>query len=265
MNQGELDGKVALVTGASGGQGRSHVERFLAEGADVIAVDLKEVDGEPVLESHGDSKLLRADCDVRDSAQLKAVVESAVEQLGKLDIVIANAGVTGTREPAWEIDDDEWDRVIGIDLSGSWRTIKAAAPSLLANDSASVVIIGSTCGVRGYPTMAHYTAAKHGLVGLTRALSAEMAPQGVRVNIVHPTMVDTPMIHTPEMYDAFLVGQEDKSRESFEGLCYGLHQLPIPWVASADVTEMVLFLVSDRARFLTGGEFTVDAGATQKS
>jgi NAD(P)-dependent dehydrogenase (short-subunit alcohol dehydrogenase family) len=256
-----LDGKVYLITGARGGQGAAHVTRLLAEGARVVAVDAIDMPEQPTISSD-DDKLLEAQVDVRDLASLERAVAAAVEAFGGVDVVIANAGVNGSREPAVEIDEDEWERVLSINLSGVWRTIRAAAPALAASTRGpNIVIIGSTCAIKGYPTTGHYTVAKHGLTGLLKVLSAELAPQGVRVNMINPTTVDTPLIHVQSMYDAFVPDGQEKNAANFEGVMRSLHQMDLPWIEPQDVTEAVLWLSSDQARYVTGAQLSVDAGA----
>ena len=260
--QRRFQGRVALVTGALGGQGTSHVQRLLTEGADVVALDVAGVPDEPEITEVDGARLLRCRADVRDLAALERAAAAAVEHFGGVDIVVANAGINGTREPAVEIAEDEWLRVLDINLNGVWRTIRATAPALARSESnPAIVIIGSTCAVKGYATTGHYTTAKHGLTGLLKVLSAELAPQGIRVNMINPTTVDTPLIQVQSMYDAFVPAGQEPTAENFRAAMFGLHQMPIPWIDPSDVTEAVLWLASPEARYVTGAQLSVDGGA----
>ncbi|MFT4288933.1 SDR family oxidoreductase [Nocardioides sp.] len=260
--QGRFQGKVVLVTGANGGQGAVHVKRFLEEGANVVALDVAGMPEAPSVTDVGAGQLLECRADVRALADLERAVSAATEAFGGIDIVVANAGINGSRGPAVEFEEEEWLRVLDINLNGVWRTIKAAAPSLLASTkSPSVIIIGSTCAVKGYATSGHYTAAKHGLTGLLKVLSAELAPKGVRVNMINPTTVDTPLIQVQSMYDAFVPPGQEPTAENFRQAMFGLHQMPIPWIDPEDVTAAVMWLASEESRYVTGAQLSVDGGA----
>src|ERR1700729_576301 len=201
---GKLDGKVAFITGAARGQGRSHAQRLAAEGADIIAVDICEQLETPytgatpedlaetvrIVESL-DRGIVARKADVRDSASLEAAVNEGVAELGRLDIVVANAGICSFG-PVEELTEESWMQMIDINLSGCWRTAKAAIPSL--NDGGSIILTSSAAGLRGYPGLAHYVTAKHGLIGLMRAMAHELGPRRIRVNCVNPTQVETDML-----------------------------------------------------------------------
>ncbi|MEO6881281.1 MAG: mycofactocin-coupled SDR family oxidoreductase [Mycobacteriaceae bacterium] len=274
---GTLDGKVALITGAARGQGRSHAIRLAQEGADIIAVDICApvstvpydlAASEDLAQTATEVKALgrrvvTAEVDVRDGAALRSAVDDGVAQLGRLDIVCANAGITAYVR-AEEMTDAQWDDLVGINLTGVFRTASAAIKHLKANDGGgSIVITSSTQGLRGAQNIAHYVAAKHGLVGLTKALALEWAVYGIRVNSVHPTSVDTPMIHNEATYGLFRPDLDpadvtiDDVGESFAGL----NVLPVRWVEPEDVSNAVAWLVSDQARYITGVQLPVDAGA----
>ena len=275
---GRVDGKVGFITGAARGQGRSHAIRLAQEGADIIAVDVcediatvpyggaTEADlAETVKEVEAlDRRILATKADVRDYDSVKAALDDGVAELGRLDIVSANAGIFSTA-PTVELTEDQWTQMIDINLSGVWRTCKAAIPHLIEGGrGGSIIITSSGAGLKGYPNFAHYVSAKHGLVGLMRTLALELAPHSIRVNSLHPTQVNTPMIQNEAMYELFVPGSEHPTREEFAAVSQSMQALPIPWVEPIDISNALLFLASDEARYITGVTFPVDAGITQK-
>lgn len=276
---GRVEGKVALVTGAARGQGRSHAVRLAEEGADIIAVDLcADIPGVPYSGgSTGDlaqtakevealgRRVVTSVADVRDYADLAAAIDSGVDELGRLDIVCANAGISTTPAQAHLMDEAIWRVMIDINLTGVWHTCKAAIPHVIAGGrGGSLILTSSVAGCKAYANIAHYVSAKHGVVGLMRSLTQELAPHMIRVNSVHPTQVDTPMIMNDAMYRLFLPDSEAPTREDFASASQGTNLLPIPWVESIDVSNAVLFLASDEARYITGATLPVDAGCLAK-
>ncbi|MEU6643601.1 mycofactocin-coupled SDR family oxidoreductase [Saccharomonospora sp. NPDC046836] len=276
---GRVAGKVALVTGAARGQGRAHAIRLAEEGADVIALDAdKQIEGMVYptgtatelaetarLVEATDRRVVTGRVDVRDAAALKSVVDAAVTELGGLDIVVANAGIAGLPFEAHAIPDTVWQQMIDINLTGVWHTVKAGTPHLLAGGrGGSIVLISSAAGLRAYANIAHYVAAKHGVVGLMRTLAVELAPHGIRANSIHPTQVNTPMINNPKTYELFCPGVENPTVEDFLPVSQAMNALPTPWVEPVDVSNAVLFLASDEARFITGATLPVDAGCLVK-
>jgi len=277
---GMLEGKVAFVTGAARGQGRSHALRLAQEGADIIAVDLcGQIDTVPypmatpedlqqtVKEVEAlDRRIVATQADVRDSAALKAALDDGVAQLGKLDIVAANAGICSFA-PAEELTDEMWDDMIATNLTGVFKTARAAIPHLKANaDGGAMVLTSSTAGIMGIPNLAHYVSAKHGVVGLMKVLALELAPHMIRVNSVHPTSVNTDMIQNQVTYDTF---RPDKApgtatRDDAADAFTSLNALPIKWVEPVDISNAVVFLASDMARYITGVQLPVDAGSVIK-
>jgi (+)-trans-carveol dehydrogenase len=270
-----LEGKVAFVTGAARGQGRSHAIRLAAEGADIIAVDIaSQIDTVPfpmaTLDDLAetveavealDRRIVASQADVRDYEALKAALDDGVARLGRLDIVAANAGIVsfGTAE---ELTEQTWQDVIDVDLTGVWHTVKAAIPHLRDAGGGSIVITSSAAGLKGNPNAAHYTAAKHGGVGLMRTLANELAPDLIRVNTVHPSAVDTDQVHNQALYHLFLPDHPgDITREEVAPAFQTVNALPVPWADSADISNAVLFLASDEARYITGVTLPVDAGA----
>ena len=262
-----LAGKVAFVTGAARGQGRSHAVRLAEEGADIIAVDIGSPTdlGQTVKAVEAlDRRIVASHADVRDYVALKAALDDGAAKLGRLDIVAANAGIVsfGTAE---ELTEQAWRDVIDVDLTGVWHTVKAAIPHLRAAGGGSITIMNSGAGLKGAPNLGHYAAAKHGVVGLMQSLANELAPDMVRVNTVHPSAVDTDMIHTQALYHLLLPDRQgDITRQEIEPVFQTLNALPIPWVESVDISNAVLFLASDEARYITGVTLPVDAGASVK-
>ena len=273
---GRVDGKVAFITGAARGQGRSHAVRLAQEGADIIAVDLcGQVDTCPYdgatqadldeterqVEALG-RRIVARQADVRDYDGLAKVVDEGVAEFGHVDIVIANAGIASFK-PVTELDPHTWQEMIDINLSGAFYTVRAALPHLVRQGTGgSIVLVSSSAGLKGMANIAHYSSAKHGLVGLMRSLANELAPHFVRVNTVHPTNVDTAMIQNAATRGAF--GVSDVSKEEFATASVPMNMLPVPWVEMSDVSSAVLFLVSDDARYITATALPIDAGATQK-
>ena len=276
---GRVEGKVAFITGAARGQGRSHAIRLAQEGADIIAVDLLEdVPGIPypgateadlaetVKQVEAlDRRIVAAKADVRDSAGLKAALDDGIAQLGRLDIVSANAGIGTSPHHSWEIDDATWQTMLDINLTGVWHTAKVAIPHLIeGGNGGSIILTSSAAGLQAYENIAHYVSAKHGVVGLMRTLALELAPYSIRVNSIHPTQVDTPMIQNEATYRLFRPDLEHPTREDFAPASQSLNALPIPWVEPVDISNAVLFLASDEGRYITGVTLPVDAGTVIK-
>jgi SDR family mycofactocin-dependent oxidoreductase len=276
---GRVAGKVAFITGAARGQGRSHAIRLAQEGADIIAVDLcgqvatvgyplatPEDLAETVKEVEAlDRRIVATHADVRDYGALKAALDDGVARLGRLDIVSANAGIA-TFGPLDELDEATWQDMIDINLTGVWHTAKAAIPHLRAAGGGSIVLTSSTGGLKAIPNIGHYAAAKHGLVGLMRTLALELAPDMIRVNSVHPTNVDTDMIQNPALYALVApdLPEAERTRDVIGTRLQDMVALPIPWVEPADVSNAVLWLASDEARYVTGVALPIDAGQLSK-
>jgi SDR family mycofactocin-dependent oxidoreductase len=276
---GRVEGKVAFITGAARGQGRSHAIRLAQEGADIIAIDIcEDIPGVPyagateadlaetVKEVEAlDRRIVAAKADVRDYAGLKKALDDGVAQLGRLDIVSANAGIAPSGTPAWEIGEPAWQTVVDINLTGVWHTAKAAIPHLIAGGrGGSIILTSSAAGLQAYEGIAQYVSAKHGVVGLMRNLAIELAPHFIRVNSIHPTQVDTPMIQNESTWRLFRPDLEHPTKEDFAPGSQALNVLPIPWVDPVDISNAVLFLASDEARYITGVALPVDAGAVIK-
>ncbi|ONM46721.1 mycofactocin-coupled SDR family oxidoreductase [Nocardia donostiensis] len=274
---GRVQGKIALVTGAARGIGRAQAVRLAAEGAGIVAVDIcGPVDtvvippAQPedleetkrAVEATG-ARVITAIADVRDGAALQTVTDAAVDELGGLDIVCATAGITSAG-PALELDEQAWQTMLDVNLTGVWLTCRAAAPHLIARGAGAMILTSSIAGLRGLVGVAHYTAAKHGVVGLMRSLAKELAPHNVRVNSVHPTNVDTPMIQNDMVRRSFRPDRENPTQAEFAEAATTMNMLPIPWVEPVDVANATLFLASDEARYITAVALPVDAGSTQR-
>jgi SDR family mycofactocin-dependent oxidoreductase len=275
---GRVQGKVAFVTGAARGQGRSHAVRLAQEGADIIAIDIcSEIRGlayppatpedlaETVAQVEGlDRRIVARKADVRDVEALRVALDEGVAQLGRLDIVVANAGIGSLPYPAIEIEDSIWQDMVDITLTGAWNTCRAAVPHLIRGGrGGAIVITSSAAALKGYANIAHYVSAKHGLVGLVRTLAAELGPHGIRVTNIAPTQVATDMILNQATYKLFVPDKEAPTREDFAQVSEAMHMLPTPWVEPIDVSNAVLFLASDEARYITAITLPVDAGVTQ--
>jgi SDR family mycofactocin-dependent oxidoreductase len=276
---GRVEGKVAFITGAARGQGRSHAIRLAEEGADIIAVDfVQDLDSVPYglgtreefaetvrsVESLG-RRIVAIEADVRDYPQLKAAVDQGVRELGRLDIVSANAGVLSLGK-AHELPEQTWQDMIDINLTGVWHTTKAVTePMIDLGNGGSIIITSSTAGVKGLANAAHYTAAKHGVVGLMRSLVNELSEYRIRVNTVHPTQVDTPLIMNKALWKVFRPDLEDPTVEDFRVPSLELSNLPdVPWMDVRDVSNALLFLASDEARYISGTTLWIDAGSMTK-
>ncbi|OBA97691.1 3-ketoacyl-ACP reductase [Mycolicibacterium fortuitum] len=274
---GNLDGKVAFITGVARGQGRSHAVTLAKQGAAIIGVDIcadiasnpypmasrDELDETVALVEAAGGKMLGSVADVRDFHAVKSALDAGVEQFGRLDIVLANAGVAPTafREVTIEEDLEMWSDAVGVNLVGSFHTAKAAIPHLIAGGrGGSIVFTSSTAGLRGFGGMQGgglgYAASKHGIVGLMRTLSNALAPHSIRVNTVHPTAVNTMMAVNPAM-TAFLENYPD-------GGPHLQNPMPVSLLEPEDISATISYLVSDAAKYVTGVTLPVDAGFTNK-
>lgn len=274
---GRLQGKVALITGAARGIGRAQAVRFAEEGADIIALDVcgpidtvitppatpDDLDETARLVTEAGGRIVADIVDVRDTDGMHAATNRGVGLLGGLDIVCATAGIT-SRAMVADLHENAWKTMIDVNLSGVWRTCRASAPHLIERGAGSMILTSSIAGLRGLVGVAHYTAAKHGVVGLMRSLANELAPHNVRVNTVHPTNVDTRMIQNDDVRRAFRPDLDVVTREQFAEAARPMNMLAIPWVEPVDVANACLFLASDEARYITAVTLPVDAGSTQR-
>jgi (+)-trans-carveol dehydrogenase len=273
---GLLAGQVAVVSGAARGQGRSHALALAREGASIIALDacapiatvpyplptkadLEETAGQ--VEALG-GRVIHGVVDVRDLAEMEQFIGDAVADLGRLDIVCANAGIS-TPSPTLEMSEETWQTTIDINLTGVWKTCKATVPHIVAgNRGGSVIITSSAATVMISGNIAHYTAAKHGLIGFMRVLAKELAPHRIRVNTLHPAGVRTPMAYNEPMYRLFRPDLENPGREDFEAAARSHNALGVPAVEPEDVSAAVVYLAAPSGRYVTGSTFMLDAGGS---
>ena len=276
---GKLEGKVALITGAGRGQGRSHAIRLAEEGADIIALDIcKDIGSVPYPMATEEDlaetvrevaargrRIVARPADVRDFSAVSAVVEEGVAELGRLDIVVANAGVWAAA-PFNETPDDLYRDGIDVMLNGPYYTCRAAVPHMIAGgQGGAIVIISSSAAMKGYPGQVQYNAAKAGVVGLMRTLANELAPNMIRVNTIHPSAIWTDMIDNPLMHQVLSPDKGNPTMDDSLPAFAGMNLLPVPFVESIDISHAVAFLVSDEGRYITGALLPVDAGATAKA
>ncbi|MBL7493254.1 mycofactocin-coupled SDR family oxidoreductase [Frankia sp. AgB1.9] len=276
---GRVEGKVAFITGAARGQGRAHAVRLAQEGADIIAIDIcKPLDGVDfqmstpadlaetvrLVEKTG-RRIHAAQADVRDHDTMKAVVDEGVAEFGRLDIVIANAGIGATGALLHKMDEKTWQDTIDINLTGVWLTTKVSIPHILAGRrGGSIILTSSAGGLMAHPHIGHYIAAKHGVVGIMRTLALELGARNIRVNSLHPTQVNTPMTIHEGTFKMFRPDLENPTIDDFAVVSQNMHLLPTPWVEPEDIANAALFLASEEGRFLTGVTLPVDAGALLK-
>ena len=273
---GLLDGKVAFVTGAARGQGRSHARRLAEEGADIIAIDacatpdwlsyplgtqadlaqtVKEVESL-------DRRIVARRADVRDLGAVRAALAAGVAELGgRLDIVCANAAIISQPGPTWEIDLGQWRELLDVTLTGVFVTVKAAIPHMIAaGNGGCVVLTSSGAALVSGAGLADYKAAKAGVLSLTRTLACELAGHFIRVNAICPTAVDTPMIQNEGLYRLFRPDLDNPGKEDVKAGFQAMNLLPIPWIDPVDVSNAIVWLASDAARYITGVTLPVDAG-----
>lgn len=274
MTEEDLHGKVALVTGAARGQGRSHAVRLAAAGADIVAIDLADqmssvpypmakpadLDETRRQVEHVGSRCVTLRADVRDSAAVDRACQAAVDTFGRLDVAVANAGITIIAEGR-ATTDEQWADTIAVNLTGVFNTVRSASRRMAAQgEGGSIICIGSVCSQRAQKAIAAYVASKHGVLGLVRAFALELADARIRVNLIEPGNVDSPMINNDAMYRRLRPDLESPGREEAMAVFGGMSAMPVPWVEPTDISEAVAWLASDRSRFITGTELVIDAG-----
>ncbi len=277
---GRVEGKVAFITGAARGQGRAHAVRMAQEGADIIAVDIcKKIDTVDLIAASTpedlaetadlvkghNRRIYTAEVDVRDYDALKAALDAGVEQMGRLDIIVANAGIGNGGQTLDKTSETDWTAMIDINLGGVWKTVKAGVPHILEGGrGGSIILTSSVGGLKAYPHTGHYVAAKHGVVGLMRTFAVELGAQNIRVNSVHPTNVNTPLFMNDGTMRLFRPDLENPGPDDMKVVGQMMHTLPIGWVEPEDIANAVLFLASDEARYVTGVTLPVDGGSCLK-
>jgi NAD(P)-dependent dehydrogenase (short-subunit alcohol dehydrogenase family) len=253
---------VALVTGAAHGQGRATSLALAGAGYDIVAVDVAAPISYPryAMGTPAELESLSAECptgcltavaDVRDDAAVSAAVAAAIERFGRIDLLFNNAGICAYGL-AHELTEAEWDAMLDINLKGAWIVARHVIPHMIAAQRGVIVNNSSIAGLRGMGRLSHYAASKWGLTGLTKSWAIELAPHGIRVVSIHPTGVDG------ALNDGLAAMEGMTPREIAERSAGNL--LPVPWIEASDVAEAVRFLVSDKARYMTGSEFVLDAG-----
>ena len=273
---GRLDGKVVLISGVARSQGRSHALRFAEEGADVIGFDvLDEIKGSvsgPATQADMDEtvrqvealdrRIIATKADVRDWAGVKAAVDDGVAQLGRLDVVLGNAGVFTAPSLAEDMEDDIFMDTLNINVAGVWRTAKAAIPHLKNNaNGGSIIMTSSVAGLSGIANFAHYVASKHALVGLMRTLALELAPSQIRVNTVHPGTVNTVMVMNDVLARVFRPDLENPTADDVIAVAQQMNPMGADMLEPYDISNAMVFLASDEARYITGVTLPVDAGS----
>jgi SDR family mycofactocin-dependent oxidoreductase len=260
---------VAFITGAARGQGRAHAARLAREGADIIALDICApvsdsisypaatpedlADTVRAVEAEG-RKVLARQVDIRDDAAVRQLVSDGVEQFGRLDILIANAGVLSWGR-IWELSDEQWNTVIDVNLTGTFHTLRAAIPAMIeAGNGGAIVVVSSSAGLKATPGNGHYSASKHGLTGLTNSLAIELSEFGIRVNSIHPYSVETPMIEPDLMMQVF--AKHPHYKHSFGPMLLQ----PKGFMGAAEVSDVVVWLAGDGSGALTGAQIPVDKG-----
>ena len=275
---GDLAGRVAFVTGAARGQGRAYAVRLAREGADVIISDIcapvsdtiPYVGATPedlaetarLVEAEGRAVLSRT-VDIRDDVALRQLVADGVERFGRLDVLVANAGVLSWGR-LWELSDEQWNTVIDVNLTGTWRTLRAVIPAMIdAGNGGSIVIISSSAGLKATPGNGHYAASKHGLTSMTNTLAIELGEYSIRVNSVHPYSIATPMIQNDAMLA--VLGKHQSYLNSFAPMPY---QPPAKnsgakrsdFMSAEEAAEVVVWLAGDRSGLLSGSQISIDRG-----
>ncbi len=275
---GRVAGKVAFITGAARGQGREHAVRLAEEGADIIAVDLcadvegvvypgatdDDLDETAALVEKLDRRIVTAKADVRDLAGLRDALQRGIDQLGRPDVVIANAGISGSPAPSALLEETAWQTMLDVNLTGVWHTTKVAIPHMSDGRGGSIILVSSMLGLRGGAYMAHYASAKHGVVGLMHSLANELAPQLIRVNSIHPGNIRTPMIDNEQFHRTLRPDLPNPTMDDTAAVIGHFHLLPVPVIEARAVSNAVLFLASDESQYITGAALPIDAGAAAK-
>jgi SDR family mycofactocin-dependent oxidoreductase len=275
---GTLEGRVAFVTGAARGQGRAHAVRLAQEGADIIAIDIcapvsdtityPAATSEELAETvraveEAGRKVLAREVDIRDLAAQQQVVADGVEQFGRLDILVANAGILSWGR-MFEMSEEQWDTVIDVNLNGTWRTIRAAVPAMIeAGNGGSVIIVSSSAGLKATPGNSHYAASKHGLTAITNSLALEVGEFGIRVNSIHPYSINTPMVEPDAMMEVF---------KNYPTYLHSFAPMPLKpvnhdgkpglqeFMSPEEVSDVVAWLAGDGSMTISGSQIAIDRG-----
>lgn len=272
---GRFDGKVVLVTGGARGQGRSHALAFAREGADIAFCDIaaqldsvpyrmarpEDLDETVKLVEELDRRCVGVRADVRDQDQVHAFVDRARTELGRVDVLLANAGIFSFSTVA-EMTEDLWQEMIDVNLTGVYHAMRAVLPIMIEQGSGRIIATSSTAGKMGFPNVGHYVATKWGVIGLVKSVAQEVGAHGITVNAVCPASVDTDMIQNEAAYRLFLPDHPNPTREDAAPAFQTLNPIPVPWIEPVDISNAMLFLASDEARYITGETLAVAAGST---
>ncbi|HVM66895.1 MAG TPA: mycofactocin-coupled SDR family oxidoreductase [Acidimicrobiales bacterium] len=274
---GKLDGKIGVVTGGARGQGRAHAVALAREGCDVAVWDVAAPGAAPtapypladrsdmattvqLVEATG-RRCLSVVADVRSTGDVTAATAATVEAFGRVDILVANAGICSFA-PVAELTDEAWEEMLATDLTGVFKPVRAVLPLMAAQRQGRVIATASMAGRMGMPNLAHYVAAKWGVIGFVKSVALEVAELGITANVVCPATVDTAMVHNPPMYGLFCPGLPDPGRADVEPVYRRMNPMRVPWLDTADVAAAVAFLASDEARFVSGATLEVSMGGS---
>ena len=277
---GRVQDKVAFITGVARGQGRSHALRLAEEGADIIGIDLlapepfapypmateEDLHETVALVEKTGRRMLGIRADVRDRAAVTAAVGQGIAEFGHLDIVSASAGISPAGGPLWEIPAEEWDAVIGTNLTGVYNTLAAAVPEMIeAGNGGTIICTSSGAGMRYVPNLVDYNASKAGVVAIGKTLANELAAHGIRVNVLAPGTVNTPMVTAnPAMFKLFRPDLQEPTIDDALPVFTAMMPMGKPWIEPIDVSNALVFLASDEARYITGQVLAVDQGTTNR-
>lgn len=265
-------GKVALITGGARGQGRCHAENLAREGADIAVCDVcHNIDTVPydlsnkddlehtreLVEKHG-RRCVTTQADVRDFQQMQEFANRTLSEFGKIDLLVSNAGVASASLLS-EMSEQMWRDMIDINLTGGFNIIRAVIPHMIEHQYGRITVTSSQLGLTGGKTQGHYAAAKHGLIGLVETLAIENADKGITINAICPTTVDTAMVHNDALYKAF--GADPPTQENALKAFPKPNAIPVPWIEPQEVSNLLMFLLSDEARYITGAAYRIDAGS----
>jgi len=276
---GRLQGKVAFISGAARGQGRAHAVRMAEEGADIVAFDaagpvpsqgapaasVADLDETVRQVEKLDRRIVAHRADASDLDAVTAVLDHGLTEFGRVDIVVANAGVQGNPAPIAQTSAEEWQGVLATNLTGVFNTVRAAVPHLIEGGrGGSISLVSSSIALRAQPGLGPYGSSKTGVIGLMRALALELGEHSIRVNSIHPTTVNTPMLINDINFRLFRPDLENPQLEDVVPVYRTLNVLPVPWVEAEDIANAVIFLASDEGRYITGVALPVDAGYALK-
>lgn len=275
---GKLDGKVALITGGARGQGRSHAVTLAREGAEIVVCDVaRQIDTVPYpmatseqlqetvrMVEDLDRRCVAVQADVRDAGQMQGAVDRTLAEFGQLDILLANAGIFSFSTVA-DMTDQLWDDMVDTNLKGVFHSLRAVLPHMIERRYGRIVATSSMAGRAGFANIGHYVAAKWGVIGLVKSLAMEVAQFGITVNAVCPTVVNTDMVRNPATYRLFRPDLANPTEEQAAEGFAGLNIMPIQWVEPQDISNAILFLVSDEARYITGNAMPVAAGENARN